>query len=288
MDAFSQNLAIAPDIETKLLKRLVWISVVVHLIILFFNPYLWLFRSHPDVPDWVIEAELVDMGQFTQERPDSVKDAVQGEEISIREKSLPQVTKKFALEDQKDTSEKISDPDPEDKTLGEKAEISKEKVKEFLAPKPTVSPADESIKKIALDRLLKEKARQEKKFAKETSSPLNENLLKRKEELKNLAKGYSLVGMNTGYGGVLKKWISRRYTLPDIYNYKDSNIRATVQVILDLSGNIQNINLIESSLNPVFDNLVLKTIQDASPFPSPPPDWVGKVISFPFEPGKRM
>jgi TonB family protein len=283
----SNGLLTEEDREKKLLKKLIYVSLGLHLLLMVLDPSMWFFRSVPDA-EWVIEAELLNIDDMAQEKkPDSIKEAKTAEDMAVNEHALPQVTKKFALDQKKPDDD--SPPDP-DKPKEEKKEDPDAKKLEDLKPlaKDTNPEEDDNVKKLALDRILKEKARLEKKFAKENTSPLNETLLKRKAELKSLmASGYSLSSMNSGYAAVLKKWISHYYSLPDIYNYSDAGLKASVQVILDAAGNLQKITLYESSRDPVFDSLALKTIQDSSPFPTPPADWVGKVILFPFEPGKR-
>ncbi|MBP6217873.1 MAG: TonB family protein [Oligoflexales bacterium] len=269
------------DFEGQLLKKLIWVSVFAHIFFAFFHGCSVFTTSEP--PEWVIEAEFLDAPPEPQTKPDSLKNTKQAEELAVAQETLPQLTKEIIpmKEDKADTL-----PEPAAKPE-EKKQVEEIKPKKEEEVEKALTRTEEHLKKVALDRLLKEKARLEKKLAKEDVSPLSETLLKRKEELKKLANyGFNLSGSDSGYSAVLKKRVSQYYSLPDIYNYRNSGLRASVEVVLNHTGQIERMNLKDSSHDDVFDSLALKTIERSSPFPSPPQDWVGQPILFPFEPGR--
>ena len=151
----------------------------------------------------------------------SAKVKEKAEEIKVKETMLPQLPKKFKLKDEEiiagKTNEILNQPKQEDEVPSKKDDVLTEPSEKKEKKK------NESLKRIALERLLKEKARLEKKFDKKTVSPLDKTLKERKKELDAKIKGADILlagknSTNNTYALKLKKWVARHYTLPEIYN----------------------------------------------------------------------
>jgi outer membrane biosynthesis protein TonB len=71
------------------------------------------------------------------------------------------------------------------------------------------------------------------------------------------------------YYALLASRIHPFYTLPSLL--KDLSLKAQVKVRLDQAGEVLETVLVSFSGNPSFDDAVLTTIKDASPWLCPPP-----------------
>lgn len=248
--------------ELVLFKRVLIFSTVVHLAFLFLEPSLFLFNKTP--VENTIEVELLAFETVNNKPPSSPVTP------PAEAPQLPQITKRFEVEQPKN---------PDEMALEEKKEREKPEPKMLAKAKKE----DEDLTKVALDRLIKEMNR--KKPKDKTKTNLVHALSERRKELEaNHMQGMLSLGESeAGYSAVVKGWIQKHYALPDIYELKNSHIKAVVQLVLNQQGGIAKLNLLSSSQNELFDQLALKTIENAAPFPSPPSDWVGKAITLPFE-----
>ena len=258
-----QELSIDSNNELVLFKRVLVFSIFAHLVILFVEPSLFFFNK--TLNENTIEVELLAFETNNNKTPSSPITPPPAETAQ-----LPQVTKRFAIEQAKN---------PDEMALEEQKEPVKKDPKIFTKMKKD----EEDLTKIALDRLIKEVNRKTTKD--KIKSNLVHYLSERKKELEaNHMQGMLSLGESeAGYAAVVKGWIQKHYSLPDIYELKNSHIKAVVQLVLNQQGGIAKLSLISSSQNELFDQLALKTIENASPFPAPPQDWVGKAITLPFE-----
>ena len=250
--------------ELSLLKWFLISSLCVHILCLCFDPSLFFFQPQKILDEGSIDIDLIslDTQPNTHVEPPPLPPAP----------LLPQVPKRFDIE----RPEK-----PEDLALEEKKAPAEEE------PKIQIDhQKDEEATKIALERLIKEVNRQKtKEKSHEKPSLLSDNLKERKKELETeqLHGILSIGTTKSGYASVVKVWIQRNYALPEIYELKNTHIKAVVELVLSEQGGIAKLSLVSSSQNPIFDQLALKTVEKAAPFPTPPPEWVGKVIVLPFE-----
>jgi len=166
---------------------------------------------------------------------------------------------------------------------------TKKKAKEIQVVKKQQKDATELRKKDALARLLKEQARKEKKFAKETVAPLSKKLAQRKMELAENNGGASGGGglseiRRNKYANALQRAIRRNYSLPEVYNLANAKLRTEIRMILNASGDLRKLEIAVSSGDASFDQLALKTIQNSVPLPRPPTFLAGKSFTFIFSP----
>ncbi|MBI2603065.1 MAG: TonB C-terminal domain-containing protein [Deltaproteobacteria bacterium] len=258
-DSILQSKDERTDVEMKTLERFFIASAFVHIFILVFDPSYLYFKPKRMDTEMVIEADLIPLPPSSQEKDVAAP------------RMLPQVPKKFQL----DLSEK-------------KEELALEEAKKETKPSEEQEKKDETLRKVSMDRLMKEIARLKAKDTAEKGKipRLSKTLKERKEQLAGgqMKAILSIGDTENGYTSVLRNWILRYYTLPEIFGLKDADIKAVVRLVLNREGTIQNIRLERSSTNTLFDELAMKTVRDAAPFPHPPQEWVGKVILLPFEP----
>ena len=250
--------------ELTLFKRFLAFSVVMHVLFLSFDPANVFFLSKEDrINEGTIEIDLI-----------AIDAAPPIEEPAPAPLLLPQIPKKFELDVPKD---------PEEMSLDEK-------VPPKVEPKIKIEQKkqnEEDLTKVSLDRLIKELNRQKaKEKQNEKPSLLTDSLKERKKELETgLLHGVLALGdTEAGYAAVVKTWIQKNYALPEIYELKNANIKAVVHLVLNDQGGIARLTLQHSSHNTLFDQLAMKTVENAAPFPTPPHDWVGKILILPFEP----
>ncbi len=250
--------------ETKLVRWLIASSVVVHLAFLIFDPSFLFFRSQPTVDEGSIDIDII---AIDNNPPQAEAEAPPPPEVP----ELPQITKRFEIE---------TPPKPEELVEEEQKKPAPEEPKIEIDHKK-----DEDATKIALDRLIKEVNRQKNKDKTADKHLLTDALKERKKELEtNQLHGMLSIGnTRSGYASVVKAWIQRNYALPEIFELKHTHLRAVVKLVINDEGSILSLDLADSSHNNIFDQLALKTVEKAAPFPSPPRDWVGKTITLPFE-----
>jgi TonB family protein len=259
-----------PKDEDGLLKVFIGASLFIHVIFIGIGVDSFLSTERAPIEnEWEIEADLA-VGIKGDGKVDSIDRSKKGDEIKVNKQILPQLTKSFEIERQK--TKKVAD-------LGETfvdPELQRETKKNSAAAKLK--------KREALRRLLKERARKNKKFADQTTSPIAKRLQARKRELEG--KEFSL--------GSEKKWnrfvkevqisIRRFYSLPEVYRSKSSNLKTVISVKLDRRGQILDIKVSESSGDKSFDDIGISTIKKAAPLPAPPKDLVGKSFVLNFNP----
>ena len=250
--------------ESTLLKRLCIISLIAHVVLITVDLSRYLvWNAEEVVPlDMIIPFELIDEFPATAQQ--------KAPEVLVNEQILPQLPKNFKIAGEVAPEEDMDDP--EHKLAAIKKELLQKKQED---DKNKI----ELTKKEALARLLKEKARKDKKFHNDAAA-LPQALKDRQAQLEAfLEKNAS--GMQLGYTDIIRSWIKKNYQLPDAYNLKSENLEAVFKLVIDKNGQISELNLTKSSNNQMFDQLALKTIQDSAPYPSPPNDWVGRVITVP-------
>jgi protein TonB len=279
----------APD--NQLLRRLIIVSFGVHALFILVGP-TQLFWSAPSTPqETIIAADIFPDLEMGASKEAALPNAAPAEEVKVEKNILPQLPKQFTVEDKPATESDMAVAEQEKEQVKPEPENDqKEKVDE--SPEVTKRQTEEATelkKKEALERLMKEQARKEEKFADRTEAPLNKKLAQRKMELENQRNGVS------GGGGVseirLNKYLSalatvvrRNYALPEIYNLKDSTLEVRIAMMLTDSGELRKLDVAQSSGNESFDALALKVIRDSAPLPRPPVELAGQTFVFVFSP----
>ena len=142
-------------------------------------------------------------------------------------------------------------------------------------------------KEEALRRLLKEKARKERRHAEEVSSPRsNQTQMESKKGSSQSSSDQGLVPSQelTEFSREVQRVVAHYYSLPEVYRYADADLKSSVMVILDRAGKILRIELEHSSGDAVFDAMSIRVIRRAAPLPKPPKGMVGREMVLHFRP----
>ncbi len=155
--------------------------------------------------------------------------------------------------------------------------VTPEKKAETKEP-DTISLKKKNAKMKALEALEKIKQEEEKEKLTSAASQKKEGTFKYKGNI--LSPGTELTGLNKlqheQYIVNLDRHIKQHWTLPEWLAKKD--YRAQVRVKIDNRGLIISKQLVKSSGNSSYDDIVMTTIDKASPFP-PPPDKFTAIVS---------
>lgn len=281
--------------ENRLLKIFILGSVAIHVLIFFLKLDEFFPVAKPIIDEMVIEADMMPDFDIKPAKEDALPDAAKAEEVMVHKQILPQLPKTFEVEKKVEEPEDAIaiDEKPKEK---EKEEPKKEPEKPKNEPKKDAMAAEEREtavklkKREAFERLMKEAARKEEKFAEQTSAPLSKKLAQRKAELDDQEEGgFSGDGGLSGirqkkYMRALRKAIKRNYSLPSAYNLQNAEIVAKVSLILNGNGDIREVKIYESSGDKVYDYLALKAVKDSVPLPKPPEGQAGKQIIIQFNP----
>lgn len=134
-------------------------------------------------------------------------------------------------------------------------------------------------------RLVKERARQERRYAKELTSP--------QADASELSELDAMQIQGTGMiGGELREFlrqlqqaISSAYELPEVYKYRAQLLQAAVSIQLNKQGHITQLALHRSSGDQIFDAMSLRVVRGSQPLPAPPASYHGQAIVVHFSPG---
>ena len=178
----------------------------------------------------------------------------------------------------KETTEK-SKPEP----LPEKKEKAKEP--DTINLKKTKSKQQEALEKLkkqsALDKIKNEVAREKSE----------QEALKKVAQVKGniLSPGTALTGLNKlqheNYVAEVDRHVKEKWTLPEWMSKQ--NFAAQVRVRIDNKGQIISREIVKSSGNENYDDIVMDTIAQSAPFPTPPEKFAsilsvkGIIIGFP-------
>jgi len=189
-----------------------------------------------------------------------------------------------ALPDKLDPSQ-IELTKPEEKAEPKKVAKEAEKEPDTIAIKKTKTKQQEALDRLkkmsAIDRIKNEVSSSKKKT----------NALEKVSQVKGnvLAAGTSLSGLNQlqhdQYVATLDQHIKNNWTLPEWMAKK--KLKARVRLKIDKNGLILSRDLIVSSGDSEYDEMVLDTIDRSAPYPHPPEKFIdiaavrGILIGFP-------
>jgi len=189
-----------------------------------------------------------------------------------------------ALPDKLDPSQ-IELTKPEEKAEPKKVAKEAEKEPDTIAIKKTKTKQQEALDRLkkmsAIDRIKNEVSTSKKKT----------NALEKVSQVKGnvLAAGTSLSGLNQlqhdQYVATLDQHIKNNWTLPEWMAKK--KLKARVRLKIDKNGLILSRDLIVSSGDSEYDEMVLDTIDRSAPYPHPPEKFIdiaavrGILIGFP-------
>ncbi len=153
-------------------------------------------------------------------------------------------------------------------------------------PKPVVKEAIAKPKRQS-ESIVREKAKEQALARIKALQRIEEDLKKqnlqknesaKKQEYKGniLSSGTELTGIqkiqHDNYISDLDRHVKGHWVLPQWMG--SANLRATVRVYLDDKGYVVRKEMVQSSGNKIYDQMVVNTIEKASPFPAPPEKFI--------------
>jgi periplasmic protein TonB len=275
---------------TDRFKLILGVSVIIHLISYLVRPDLfWPAPKMNLEENWDVDVDF--MGDVSLKSPHetALPDAKKAEQEAVPLNVLPQLPKKFQIEEQKEVHDTPSDL-PKEKT-DEEAVAEQQKTKAQEQEK--VKKMEEDANKVAMDdlrkRLALEKLRQEQKTderLKAQKDALAKLKLDRAVDDANANSGSagSVLGLikNTAYGNALKAAVARNFNLPENFRYSQNRMSVPTVVVINETGQLVSLKLNGSSGSEVYDNAVVAAIKNSVPLPAPPKDYVGREIQFNF------
>lgn len=243
--------------ENKTFKRYVKVSLILHLGLFLVLTIKATFFTEPPIQfDKAIRVDMVGLPDKVQEIPPAPAPAPaeppKPEKVAEVPKEEPKPVAKVEPPKQKMPA-KLKEKDPEAINL----EKTKSKQKQAL----------EKLRQMeALDKIQRDLEKENnKKAAQALAKPVKfkGNVLSSGSELTGVSKLQAAT-----YIGDVHKHILSNWTLPEYL--KNRKLRTDVMVRFDEGGNILSKDIVRSSGNPTFDEMVLVAIQKSSPVPTPP------------------
>lgn len=269
----------SPTGESGMMGMFLVLSLGLHLVF-FVLDQLNVFNLMPEFSDeWAIETELVADDGFIPHT--SLPDARKKKEVKVSDKTLPQLPRSY----------KVRKEDKADEGLAKKpAEQDKTGTAEKASPDTVVPPKDteatteldkkDVLKRLALERLRKMKKKADRNEAKPDKMARIKSEMDKAKAQKMTALASQADGRR--YAGLLRKQITRHYSLPQTFTSKVANPRVVVAIKVNSRGELTYIRIVESSTDPVFDEYTLKAARSAAPYTKPPGSLAGKSIHLAF------
>jgi protein TonB len=279
--------------EDLLFTLFVVISATLHLTFALVEDFSWFTDSAPIIEEWAIDAEIVTDIDIGAPRESAMPDSQKAKEAKAPEDILPQLPKKFAIQDTPKPEDMVAEDDMKDPTKNtDKPEEPKKKpVKQDVEMQAEKDEQNRLKKDEALKRLMAEKLRQQKKTAKtfeaEDDDPKARlaNLVLQNKKLNTGVFSGRASATAQRYGSRIKLAITRNYTLPSVYNYRDQKLSVNVAVVVSENGSLRSLDVSQSSGEPAFDEFVVEAVKSSAPLPAPPKELAGKQIVLSFTPG---
>jgi TonB family protein len=276
--------------EDRLLSILLAVSAVVHLVFIFTDDFSWMTKPTPLVQEWELDADLISDVEFAAPPKSALPKAEPAPEARVPQEMLPQLTKKMAVEEEKQEEEAISE---EAKPVEPPKDVPKAP-EEVKAPDIPIKSDEDVANKIkkedALKRLALERLRQEEKTAKTLEAPEDDPLARIARQLstkKNLnagAAGGPVTGKAKRYMAMLQQAVRQNYSLPEAYNLKAANLFVLVEITVGERGDLANLAVSQPSGDPMFDELTVQSVRASTPLPKPPLELAGQPILLKFTP----
>jgi TonB family protein len=263
------------------------LTIVLHLLVLAINPN-WFFSTPKVDMEQSIAVDVDFMSQLSLDAPQetALPNAKKADDAAVPANLLPQLPKKFEVEDQKKSEEQpfVEEKDPQaEDSLSEKKVATPEKEE---VPKTKEDP-NKVTKDDLMKRLAVEKLKQENKIDLQMKAQKNA-LAKLKEELANNdAKSNSGSGaVGTGvirartYADLLRTAVKRNLYLPKTFEYDQVKLVTQLSVIINAKGELIDVRLSKSSGNGAYDQAAIAALQNSVPLPQPPAEIAGQAITF--------
>jgi TonB family protein len=277
--------------EERWLLNLLAFSLLGHLMFFVISKHGLPMQRQPMIEEWEIEGDLITDTEMSAPKRSALPNAETAPEAVVPDNLLPQLPKKFVINDAA-KEEETPDTESDNKVT---ATTDKDKVVEKQDQKLEMKQDPDEANRIAMDDALKrlalEKLRNDKKVSDKFKAEDKDNLarLKRDASLnKDINAGSPGTGVSVAsqkvYGSKIKQHIIRFWSLPEAYNLKNANLQVTIAVAVNESGNLMSSSIKSSSGDKVFDDLAYNAVRNSAPLPLPPKGQAGEEILLNFTP----
>ena len=261
--------------------------VFAHLIVLMLNPNWFFSPPHIEMEEsTAVDVDFMNDLSLKAPQETALPNSKKSEDVSVPSNLLPQLPKKFEVEDQKKTEEKTfaeeKDPTAEE-ALAKKVVSTPEKEE---VPKTKEDP-NKVTKEDLLKRLAVEKLKQENKVDQQMKAQKNA-LAKLKEDLvaENAATNSGVGSVGVGairaktYADLLRAAVKRNLFLPKTFEYDRAQLITQLSVVINAKGELVDVKLARSSGNGAYDQAAIAALQNSVPLPQPPAEIAGQAITF--------
>jgi TonB family protein len=264
-------------------------TVLLHLLVLMLNPSWFMSPPVMDMEQSIsVDVDFMSFPTLTAPQETALPNSKKSEEAAVPANLLPQLPKKFEIEEVKNAEEK---PFVEEKDRKADDSIAK---KQVANPEETVVPKtkedqnkvtkDDLMKRLAVEKLKQEnKVDQQMKAQKDALAKLKEELIA-KNAAANTGAGASGVGAirKRTYIDLLSASVKRNFYLPKTFEYDRSKLVTLLSVVINSKGDLVDVKVSASSGNGAYDQAVVSAFKNSVPLPQPPADIAGQVVTFQF------
>ena len=274
--------------DHRYFSKILGATLLLHVLVLTLNPD-WFF-SMPIVnleESIAVDADFMSDITLNAPQENALPNAKKSEDVAVPSNLLPQLPKKFEVEEQLKTEEK-SLADKKEQDIADEADKKQTVPVEKLESQKTQDDPNKVSKEDLLKRLAVERLKQQNKVDKQMKAQ-KDALAKLKEELvaKDANKNSSLggaVGVGAirakNYADLLRAAVKRNLYLPKTFEYDRAQLVTQLSVVLNARGELVDVRLAKSSGNVAYDQAAIAALQNSVPLPQPPSEFVGQPITF--------
>ncbi|WP_141735812.1 TonB family protein [Oligoflexus tunisiensis] len=277
----SENEAMARD--SRSLMIFIGISVAAHLIGFILSLFDIFGLPQPALEEWSIDTELLNEMEMGSAPKTVIPSAEKAEEATVPTNQLPQLPKTVTIKEKIKEEEGVMEEKKD-----EKIEEGKNITKDAEEDGQSIVKPDAAVKlkkSEALERLVREKLKeQQKEETKELKTQEKSDLAQIRDVLKNAgvtqsAGGIVAIAEHNRYRAYLGALLKRNYAMPSTYQVTKADMFAVLSIVINVRGELMNVEVSTSSGDSVFDDYCMQTVQKSTPFNPPPKDMAGEPIA---------
>ena len=259
-----------------------------HVLVLILNPKWFFSPPRIDVEE-AISVDMDFMADLKLEVPqvNALPNAVKSEELAVPANLLPQLPKKFEVEEEKKSEEKVfveeKDPKAEDALAKKEVAPPDEEVPK-MKEDPNKVTREDLLKRLAVEKLKRDnKVDLQMKAQKDAIAKLKEDTVTADTKSNSGAGTVGVSGIRVRrYEGLLAAAVKRNLFLPKTFEFDQAVLVSQLSVVINGKGELMDVSLARSSGNGAYDQAVILALQNSVPLPTPPPEYTGKTITFNF------
>ena len=258
-----------------------------HLLVLCLNPK-WFFSPPRIDMEESISVDMDFMADLKMEVPqeNSLPNAVKSDELAVPANLLPQLPKKFEVQEEKKSEEEAvaeeKDPKAED-AVAKTPVVPPDQEVPKMKEDPNKVTRDDLLKRLAVEKLKRDnKVDLKMKAQKDAIAKLKEDMVTADTKT-NSGAGTPGAGLQVRrYEGLLKAAVKRNLFLPKTFEFDQAVLMSQLSVVINAKGELMDVSLARSSGNGAYDQAVILAVQNSVPLPKPPEEYAGKKITFNF------